>query len=217
LISSALFALVMGGVYLLYTTMQTTLSRGELMSDMQQNARVGMDRMVQELRMAGNDPDGRLPLQAFLPNSALRAAGPACISVVTSSSGNSVRVSYYRYNSSLAPGGNTLGRRADTWDTGNNRFTSSSVQPLAESVAALALTFFDASNSLLTPQLITVQSDGLCPPLDPGQAAQQALLLTSADLLKVRQIGISIQARAMRPGIQPLSYTVTGHVLLRNL
>ena len=196
--------------------MQTTLSRGELMSDLQQNARVGMDRLVQEVRMAGYDPDGRLPLQGYLPNSALRAAGPACISFVTSSSGNSVRVSYYRYNSSLAPGGNTLGRRGDTWDAANNRFTNSSVQPLAESVVAFGLLFYDANNTLLPPQQLTMQSDGLCPPLDPGNPAQLATLLSATQVVQVRRIAISMQVRGTRPSIQPLSYTVTSHVLLRN-
>ncbi|MBI3085298.1 MAG: prepilin-type N-terminal cleavage/methylation domain-containing protein, partial [candidate division NC10 bacterium] len=53
LIAAALFSVVITGVYVLYTTMQSTLSRGELKSGLQQNARVGLDRMIQEIRMAG--------------------------------------------------------------------------------------------------------------------------------------------------------------------
>ncbi len=217
LISTALFALVIGGVYLLYTTMQSTLSRGELMSDLHQNARVGMDRLVQELRMAGHDPDSRLPAQAYLPSSALRAAGPGCISFVTSNNNRSVRVSYARYDSSLAPGGNTLGRRSDNWDSVNNRFSTASIQPLAESVVALVFTYYTADNVLLTPQAVTMQSDGLCPPRDPGQAAQVATLLSAAQIVQVRRVEMSVQVRGSQPGVPPFSYTVTSHVLLRNL
>ena len=56
LIGALIFAFVTAGVYMMYTTMQNTMSRGELMSDLQQNARIGLAQMTQEIRMAGYDP-----------------------------------------------------------------------------------------------------------------------------------------------------------------
>lgn len=53
LIASAIFLVVMTAVYLMYATNQTTFVRGEMKSDLQQNARIGLDRLTRELRMAG--------------------------------------------------------------------------------------------------------------------------------------------------------------------
>ncbi|HTU00393.1 MAG TPA: hypothetical protein VMG58_01205, partial [Candidatus Sulfotelmatobacter sp.] len=83
LIASFVLLLVIAGVYLLYTTMQTTMSRGELKADLQQNVRVGMERLVQELRMAGYDPSAALRLVVLPPKDAVRAASPTCLSFVT--------------------------------------------------------------------------------------------------------------------------------------
>ena len=61
LIGALIFAFVTAGVYMMYTTMQNTMSRGELMSDLQQNARIGLAQMTQEIRMAGYDPQRDSP------------------------------------------------------------------------------------------------------------------------------------------------------------
>jgi hypothetical protein len=227
LISSALFALVIGGVYLLYTTMQATLSRGELMTDIQQNARVGMNRLVQDLRNTGNDPNNTLPNPEGLnagqfPNGPLRSAGPDCVAFIAPSRDVnnqpiSVRVSYYRYNSAANPGGNTLGRRADNW--GGAAYPTSAVQPLAETVVSLAFLYYDANNNLLTPQQnMTVPSVLNCPPGNPAAGnAGNVTRLTLNQLDQVRRIAVTIQTQTQGSGIQPLSYAVASHVDLRNV
>jgi len=235
LISSALFALVIGGVYLLYTTMQATLSRGELMTDIQQNARLGMNRLVQDLNNAGNDPNNTLPNPENLapgqfPTGPIRSAGPDCLVFIGSgravnNNPISIRVSYYRYNSTTNPGGNTLGRRADNWGGASYPFPpASTVQPLAETVVALSFSYYDAANNLLHPPapqqwpLITVPSALNCPPGNPASAdVGNVRRLTVANLNLVRRIAVTIQTQASRPGVQPLSYTVVSHVNLRNL
>ncbi|HEX9900460.1 MAG TPA: prepilin-type N-terminal cleavage/methylation domain-containing protein, partial [Candidatus Methylomirabilis sp.] len=62
LISSALISIVIGSVYMVYITMLNTFGKGELKADLQQNARVGLAKMTQEMRMAGFDPTGAMPL-----------------------------------------------------------------------------------------------------------------------------------------------------------
>lgn len=53
LIVSAIFLVVMMGVYLVYESNQTLFLRGEAKSDLQQNARIALDRLTREFRMAG--------------------------------------------------------------------------------------------------------------------------------------------------------------------
>ena len=55
LIASMIFIIVILAVYLMYETNQATFAKGEKDADLQQNARVAMDRLVRELRMAGFD------------------------------------------------------------------------------------------------------------------------------------------------------------------
>jgi hypothetical protein len=220
LMVTALFALVMGGVYLLYTTMQTTLSRGEAMSDIQQNARTGMNRLIQEVRMAGNDPNGTLPNPEGLnagefPSGPLRAAGPDCVTFIApgadpaTGAPASSRVSYYQ-----VLGAPTLWRRAEQWTAGAYPITGAVA--LADTVAALALTYYDGNNSLLVPQVITVPASLNCPPT-AGAGVGNVLRLTIAQLDAVRRIGITLQTQTARPGINPQSYTLGNEVLLRNV
>ncbi|MEE8282484.1 MAG: prepilin-type N-terminal cleavage/methylation domain-containing protein, partial [candidate division NC10 bacterium] len=56
LVATTLSTMVLLGVYLLYDVNQATFIRGEQRTDLQQNARIGMDRLVRELRLAGSDP-----------------------------------------------------------------------------------------------------------------------------------------------------------------
>src|SRR3990172_9400536 len=117
LIAAALFSVVITGIYVLYTTMQSTLSRGELKSGLQQNARVGLDRMIQEIRMAGYDPSGAIPLVTLLPKAAIRAASSTCLSFVSyrPSDVTSTQITY-----DLS--GTTLRRTEDPWN-GTNAFS----------------------------------------------------------------------------------------------
>jgi len=82
LVSTALFSLVLASMYLLYTTMLGAMSRGEMFSDLQQNARVGLQRMVQDVRMAGYDPSNAIPLLAPAPKDSIRAAAAGCLSFI---------------------------------------------------------------------------------------------------------------------------------------
>ena len=53
LISAVIFPIVLLAVYLMYETNQATYLKGESKTDLQQHARIGMDRMETEIRMAG--------------------------------------------------------------------------------------------------------------------------------------------------------------------
>jgi len=206
LVASALLSVVMAGVYLLYTTMQGTLTRGEMKSDLHQNARVGLDRMVQELRMAGYDPEHALGQVTDQPFNEIRAAGGSCLSFVTyrkhGASEKSVRVTYSVNNT-------TLRRREDDWNPASKVFSGSATQPLANSVSQFTFTYYDAFNRILKPSGAVA---GGCP---PGNLPS-IQLLDSTQAGQVRRVGITLRTLEARARIPPESYTLTSHVYLRN-
>ncbi len=207
LVTTALFSVVLAGVYLLYTTMQETFARGEMQSDLQQNARVGLDRMVQELRMTGYDRQRALDQVASQPFNAIRAAGASCLAFVTSrihddGSERSVQVTYRL-------SGTSLQRREDDWDPVSRLFGAPSTQPVAEAVRLLAFTYYDAFGSLLAP---SGAATGGCP---PGTAPSISLLDTT-QARQVRRVGITLRTLETRARVASQSYTLTSHVYLRN-
>ncbi len=214
LVSAALLSLVMAGMYALYTTMQSTMSRGEMKSDLQQSARVALDQLTRELRMAGYDPQNALQNVALQPRTAIRAATSGCLSFVT-----------YTLNRSTTPAtevssqitydlsGTTLRRREQDWDGSSAFREGSGAQSLAEPVTSLTFTYYDANNAVLTPYSFT--STQQCPPT-VGAAAQTMVQLDFAQLTQIRRVSITLVARDSRPGIFPEFFTLTSDVLLRN-
>lgn len=216
LISSALFAFVMGGVYLLYTTMLGTLNRGELAADIQQNARVGLSRMVQEIQMAGYDPSLAIPQVALDPKDAIRAASPSCLSFVAyllshPPSGPPTEVSYQiTYHLS----GTTLRRQAGEWNAAALAFTAGGgAQPLAEKVDRLEFTYYDQHGQAIGAQ--PWASSHRCPPV-AGAAAQTTLQLDFKQMRLVRRVGITLRTRDTRPGVLSEFFTLSADVHLRN-
>lgn len=208
LISAALFSLVIGGVYALYTTMQSTMSRGELKSDLQQNARVALDQMNRDIRMAGYDPTAAIPLVQPQPKAAVRAAAPGCLSFIaySSTSGASVQITYDVNDT-------TLRRRVDTWDAANNAFSGGSAQPFAEAMNLLTFTYYDTYNQVLTP--VSWTSILRCPPV-AGAPAQAIVQLDYWQMQQIRRVAIVVQTRDSRPGVFSEFYTLTSDVRLRN-
>ncbi len=188
LVTSALFSLVIAGVYLLYTTMQETLDRGQVKSDLQQNARIGLDRLVRELRMAGYSTGS--------PVEPVRAAAAGCLAFmhathqITYDTGDDA-------NDTGVPRRKILRRRQD----------GGGAQPQAETVAALAFAYYDVDNQALTPG-----TPGRCPP-----AGGAALVLAADQLRQVTRVAITLRTTASLGDPHPgESYTLKSHVRLRN-
>ena len=208
LITTALFSIVIVGVYLLYTTMQNTLTRGELKTDLQQNARIAVDRMVQDIRMAGYDPSGSIPVVTPPPQAAVRAASGGCLSFVAynPTSGASVQITY-------ALDGPILRRKEDSWDAPHNVFSDGQRVPQVDTVSLLRFTYYDAYNGVITPLPIT--STQRCPP-EADAPPQSIVQLDYLQMKQVRRVGITLQTRGSRPGVFPELFTLTSDVLLRN-
>src|SRR5574341_1350404 len=159
LIGAALFSMVAGSAYALYLAMTDTLNRGELKADLQQNARVGLSQMTKEIRMAGHDPNGAIPLVALLPKAAIRAATANCLSFVTSGKDtgdrdkDGIKDEDWSVQITYDLSGSTLRRRVDPWNAtdkfAGDAFSGGSFQPLAGSLSLLSFTYYDANNQIL--------------------------------------------------------------------
>jgi prepilin-type N-terminal cleavage/methylation domain-containing protein len=223
LISTALFSLVMTGIYMLYTTMQGTLSRGEMKTDLQQSARIGMNRMVREIRMLGYDPQNAIASLPVTnpPLGPIRAASPSCLSFVSYYNDTdpgpavlkSVQVTYYL-------SGTTLQRRQDPW-TGStfNLTIPNAIQPQAEMVTpslpnppgpGLTFTYYDRYNAILSPSTLLTYK---CP---PGSSNQPSSQLDYYQIREVRRVAITLQTQGSPFRALGEFYTLTSDVYLRN-
>ncbi|MEI8188858.1 MAG: hypothetical protein WCI75_03960 [candidate division NC10 bacterium] len=219
LVSTALFSLVLASMYLLYTTMLGTMSRGEMFSDLQQNARVGLHRMVQEVRMAGYDPSGAIPLLAPAPKDSIRAATAGCLSFIGYQADPDDASKDLTYQISYYLDGTTLRRRAEPWkslQTPPKFGDSGGAQPLAENIAALSLTYYDLDNREIVPAAWTASHQCPLPLLSAVPPSATLTQLTYLQLAQVRRIGISLRTRDTRPRTSFEFYTLNTYVQLRN-
>jgi type II secretory pathway component PulJ len=210
LIGGALFSIVMASVYVLYVGMHETLNKGELKADLQQNARVGLAKMTQELRMAGYDPSGASLAVTPPPKAAVRTAAPGCFSFLADVEGfgKTSQITYIL-------DGTTLRRRVDSWDAGTSQFvTSGGFQPLAGSVEVLAFSYYDANNQVLPMEDWT--STHVCPP-NPTATLEKRKQLTYEQMRQIRRVGITLKTQGSRSGVSSESFTLTSDVHLRNL
>jgi Tfp pilus assembly protein PilW len=227
LIGALIFAFVTAGVYGLYTTMQNTMNRGELMSDLQQNARIGLAQMVQEIRMTGYDPSGIIPLISSTtpPKAAIRSAMPGCFSFVADWQGDGTadQITYTVGTSDkcVSP---CLRRKVENWDSGNKVFSGGGgFQPLAggtlvnvstfTTVSVLAFTYYDANNQVLDPTKVP-PSTRQCPPSSSAGASVQQLTFDQMRL--IHRVAITLKVQGSRPGVFPQFFTLTSDVRLRN-
>lgn len=218
LVSGALISVVMGSVYVLYIAMQETMSKGELKADLQQNARVGLAKMTQEIRMAGYDPPTGspatplIPQVSVLPKAPIRAATPQCFSFIADVSGTGVADQItYDFDSIKK----ILRRRVDNWSgSPTYEFSGGSFQPLAQSIESVTFTYYDVSNVELKPA--PWSSTLRCPPV-MGATGQVLSQLTFDQMRQVRRVAIALRAQGSRPGVSSESFTLTSDVHLRNL
>jgi Tfp pilus assembly protein PilE len=217
LIGAALFSIVAGSAYVLYIAMIDTLNKGELKADLQQNARVGLAKMTQEIRMAGYDPpvgDPPKPVSpqiVLVPRAPLRAATAQCFSFIADVSGTGVDQITYQFDSPKK----TLRRRVDNWsESPNYEFAGGSAQPLAQSIESLTFTYFDVNNVELKPA--PWSSTQRCPPTK-GAAVESISQLTFEQLAQVRRVAITLKSQGSRPGVTSEAFILTSDVHLRNL
>jgi Tfp pilus assembly protein PilV len=224
LISTVLFTIVMAGVYAVYTTMQETLVRGEIKSDLQQNARIGLARMASEIRMAGTDPSNVLPLATPEPRAAIRAASATCLSFIAPDELGATKQITYDLN------GTVLRRNEQPWVSAsnpepNNTFAGGAgAQPIAEAVNVLRFTYYDQYNKVISPGAWL--SKHRCPPAKDNATVGSEVQLTYWQMRAIRRISIVLQTRSAASAqfqatpdwrrLATESFTLSTDVRLRN-
>ena len=201
LIASTVSMIVLVGLYLLYDVNQATLIRGEQQTDLQQNARIGMDRIVRELRLVGSDPSGTLSGGPAIPGATTNCVGapPVPLQAIEIAEATCVRfyadVDYdlvaplaterveYSYNAA------TQRLRRQVWTAAG----TAGAQPLAERVTALTIAYYDAAGNLL---LFPIPAGSL------GSIRRISVIITTADTVT---------------GRVPQPYTLRAEIRPRNL
>jgi hypothetical protein len=213
LIGALIFSSVIGGVYMLYTTMQNTMHRGELQSDLQQHGRVALAQMMQEIRSIGYDPQSTLQTVIPQPRTPIRAAMPSCLSFVAFKRNKDTGLDESKQITYDLSGG-AIRRREDAWVQADNRFSVANAYDLAQFVEVLAFTYYADDNAILAPA--SFSSTQKCPP-DPNATALVLQQLTFDQMRQIRRVGITVKTKGAQTGVQAEFFTLKADVYLRNL
>jgi len=155
LIIIAIFSAIVGSLYLMYEASQTTFTRGESKAEVQQIARVAMEMMVTEVRMAGYDPSNAIPSQATVAldctttppqgsgPAAIQVACPSYLTFIADVTGDGItdKVTYRLSGSQLV-------RDVSSW--ASSTWTTPSTSELADVVTSFSFTYYDGSGAVTT-------------------------------------------------------------------
>lgn len=206
LMATAISSVVLLALYLMYDINQVTFIKGEQQADLQQNARIAMDRIVRELRLAGFDPQTPPVGCATAINSAT-ATSVSFIADVTSD-GTTEKIEYTNPpcipNCAIDP----PKIRREQWESLAGPTCSGSgsggAQPFAERVTALRFTYYDANNVCL---------GGAAAPDCPAPPAA----VPAGSLGNIRRISVTITTQDAQTGSKAQPFTLRAEVRPRNL
>jgi hypothetical protein len=188
LIASALLAPVLISALLILDAMHAAYGRGERSTDLQQSARIGMARIIRELRVAGLDPSGLIP--ALPVQGPIQSAEISRIGFVAdvNNDGSTEKIEYRLDVSSNPP---VLRRQQwSTWAGGWSGTNGG--QPLAEGITTVEFTYF-GTGGIAIPQ-------GELP----------------ARIAEIRTVGVAITAAAPNGQAPFQPYRLASEVRLRN-
>jgi len=202
--ATAISSVVLLALYLLYDVNQVTFVKGEQQADLQQNARIAMDRIVRELRLAGSErqPTPVIPASCA---TAIQSATATSISVIANinSDDPTERVEYTHDNLSNPP---RINRQQ--WNPvagpGCNWSPAGGAQSFAERVTTVTFTYYDASNTCL----------GGAPALDCPAPVNP---VAAGNLANIRRISVTITTQDAQTGSKAQPFTLRAEVRPRNL
>ena len=237
MIATSVFLVLMYGIYNIFESSRTTYAAGDARVDVQQNARIAMERTATDLRLTGYGfPTGAGAVTAATPTSMSFWADLDNASTILAGNVNAggtdlvvgnalgIQVGDLIY---LINGGQSEQLTVSAVDTGTNTLTVSSGATAA----------YPAGAQVTRPRLITyslngntIERDlggGLTPLADDIQAFQlQYFDGTDTEILPVdlatnlaniRRIRIAITVQSQDGGVAPEVYTINSDVRVRNL
>lgn len=211
----SIFMLILLGIYELFDTNRQNYVTGTRKVDVQENARVALDEIAREIRMAGYFPEnfGTNPANALVNPQPIQVAQNNGLVIFGDVEGSGVS-SIFLYCLS----GTTV-MRVNTTVTGGAvtgpaaAYTCSNGATLAANIATLMFTYYDGTNTPIpnpptAPYVLDNQAMGAVPTFN-----------STAQRGAVRVVVITLTATESVPGPsqQPQSFTLTSSVRLRNL
>ncbi len=183
LIASAIFAMVLVGVYVIYDTNQSTYVRGEGRADLQQNARVALDQMTRELLMAGYDPSKVLAQPGTgINNFAIQSIGPSTVRFLADVNGDGntevVQFAYDGTNKRITRQVWTTVWNTNQWDLGSTGGAQSITED--NTINSLAFIYRDDTNAITADDYAVRRIEiSLTASVKVGSQGTQALSLNS--------------------------------------
>ena len=203
MVAMSIFMLILVGIFQVFDPSRNAYQVSERKLDVQQNARVAMDRMARQIRMTGYFPENIATPPANLSNS-VQVATESALSVAgdLDGLGASSAYTFCRDSSGLRRVSGAIGAAGS--------YTCANGQLMAESVTALSFAYFDSANNPVPN-----------PPTGPFNLDAQGLggaptFVSVAQRSIVRRIVISVTAQENVPGQGAQTYTLTSDVRLRN-
>lgn len=174
LITALILTVVLLAIYLMYETNMITATWGNKKAELQQNARVALDMMQRETRMAGYDPS----------NAACGAIksgfSEADLTLFADIDGNNVTDKVqYTFNQASQ----TITRRVQPWD-GSCTSPTTTAETVADGVSSLSLTYKDGADSVTT-QPASVRKITIAI-IASGQAGNKTQTFTFASDVRLR-------------------------------
>jgi prepilin-type N-terminal cleavage/methylation domain-containing protein len=206
MIALSIFFLVLGGLFQIFGPSNVMYAAGQRKLDVQQNARVAMDTIIRQMRMAGYFPENfdADPLNDVVGNVTVQIATDAALTVYGDTEGTGVsRV----YTFCLDAGG--LRRLRENLATATYQCGNGEV--LAENITSLRFAYYDGNHVPLpdppaAPFALDGQGGGVAPTF--GDTTQRGA---------VRTVVITLTAQQNVPGQGAQVYTLSSDVRFRNL
>jgi len=148
LLAAALMSVVVVTALLFVSTNTGAYRVGQVRSEGHQNARIGLDEMERELRVAGYDLSGRVEL--LTTPTAIQTAETGQVAFVAELNGNNAldKVTYRLT-------GDRIVRDFQSWNGAS--FSAATTGVVADGISSLAFQYFTASDATLTPPLSAAQ------------------------------------------------------------
>jgi len=203
MVAMSIFMLILVGVFQVFDPSRNAYQVSEHKLGVQQNARVAMDRMARQIRMAGYFPENIDNNNANDLSNSIQVATESALSVAGDLDNTGASSAYtFCLSSGLRRVQGALGAAGS--------YTCANGQLMAESVTALSFAYFDSANNPVPnpptgPYNLDAQGLGAAPTF--VNVAQRSI---------VRRIVIMVTARESVPGQPAQTYTLASDVRLRN-
>ena len=204
MVAMSIFLLILVGIFQVFDPSRNAYSVSERKLDVQQNARVAMDRMARQIRMTGYFPENVDNNNANDLQNPIQVATESALSVAGDLDGTGASSVYTFCLSSTGL------RRVQGAIGVAGSYTCANGTLMAESVTALNFAYFDSANNPVPN-----------PPTGPFNLDLQGLnaapsFANVAQRSIVRRIVIMVTARETVTGQAAQTYTLASDVRLRN-